>query len=236
MSAALTIAKREIRTYFNSPVAYIVITVFMLIAGFLFFQNVILERQAEMRGYFGLAPLLFVFFTPAMTMRLIAEEKGSGTIEMLVTMPVRDWEIVVGKFLGALGLLGALVGMTFFYAISLMLMGPADRGPIIAGYIGLFLMGGAYIAIGVMASAFTRNQIVSFIIALFISFCLFIVGNLAQFAPAWLQPIVAFLSMGTHFDAISRGVLDSRDVLYYVSVMAISLVVATVSLEARKWN
>lgn len=236
MSAALTIAKREIRTYFNSPVAYIVVTVFMLIAGFLFFQNVIGERQAELRGYFGLAPLLFVFFTPAMTMRLIAEEKGSGTIEMLVTMPVRDWEIVAGKFLGAMGLLVTLVGMTFFYAISIWLMGPVDRGPVIAGYIGLVLMGGAYIAIGVMASSFTRNQIVSFIVALFISFALFIVGHIAPSAPTSLQPIIAFLSMGTHFDSISRGVLDSRDVLYYVSVMAISLVVAAVSLEARKWN
>src|ERR1019366_2054127 len=157
MSAATTVAKREIKTYFNSPVAYIVVTVFMLIAGYLYWSQLFLEKQAELRYYFTLTPLIFTFIIPAIAMRLRAEEKGSGTLEMLITMPVRDWEVVLGKFLAGMAMLAAIVGMTFFYAITLMMLGPVDKGPVIAGYVGLLLMGGSYVAIGVMGSAFTRN-------------------------------------------------------------------------------
>jgi ABC-2 type transport system permease protein len=236
MSTATTVAKREIRTYFNSPVAYIVVTVFMLIAGYLFFSTLFLEKQAELRGYFSLSPLLFTFIVPAITMRLLAEEKGSGTLEMLITMPVRDWEVVVGKFMAGMAMLATIVGMTFFYAITLTMLGPADKGPILAGYLGLLFMGGAYVSIGVMASSFTRNQIVAFILAFAISFALFIFGQITQLAPDWLAPVLNFLSMSSHFESMSHGVVDSRDVLYYVSVMVVSLVIATASLESRKWK
>jgi ABC-2 type transport system permease protein len=236
MSTAVTVAKREIRTYFNSPVAYIVVTVFMLISGYLFFSQLFLEKQAELRAYFNLTPLIFTFIIPAITMRLIAEEKGSGTLEMLITMPVRDWEVVFGKFLAGMAMLGAIVGMTGFYAISLSLLGPVDRGPLMTGYLGLLLMGGAYIAIGVMASSLTRNQIVAFILAFAISFALFIFGQIVNYAPDWISPVLAFLSMGNHFESLSRGVIDSRDVIYYVSVMVVSLVIATASLQSRKWK
>jgi len=236
MNAALTIAKREIRTYFNSPIAYIVVTVFMLLAGYLFFGSLFIERQAEMRSYFNLMPLLLSFIVPAMAMRLIAEEKGSGSLEMLITMPVRDWQVVFGKFLGGMTLLATLVGLTLFYAVTVMLVGPLDRGPAIGGYIGILLMGGSYMAIGVMASTFTRNQIVAFIIGFAISFALFLFYRLVQFTPESVQPIIAYLSIESHFEAISRGVIDSRDVVYYLSVMVVSLVIATVSLESRKWK
>jgi ABC-2 type transport system permease protein len=236
MNAALTIAKREIRTYFNSPIAYIVVTVFMLLAGYLFFGSLFIERQAELRAYFNLMPLLLSFIVPAMAMRLIAEEKGSGSLEMLITMPVRDWQVVVGKFLGGMTLLATLVGLTIFYAVTVALVGPLDRGPAIGGYLGVLLMGGAYMAIGVMASTFTRNQIVAFIIAFAISFALFLFYRLVQFVPEPLQPLLAYLSIESHFEAISRGVIDSRDVVYYLSVMVVSLVIATVSLESRKWK
>ncbi len=236
MSATLAITKREMRAYFNSPVAYIVITAFMLIAGFLFFQNVFIEKQAEMRGYFGLAPMLFSFIIPAITMRLLAEERGSGTLELLITMPVRDWEVVVGKFLAAFGLLAVLLGLTFIYALTVASIGPLDKGPAYGGYFGLLLMGGAYVAIGVMASSLTRNQIVAFILAFAISFALYLFGKIVQVVPAGLQPVIAFLSIDGHFESISRGVIDTRDILYYLSVMAISLVIATVSLESRKWK
>jgi ABC-2 type transport system permease protein len=236
MNAALTIAKREIRTYFNSPIAYIVVTVFMLLAGYLFFGSLFIERQAEMRSYFNLMPLLLSFIVPAMAMRLIAEEKGSGSLEMLITMPVRDWQVVLGKFLGGMTLLATLVGLTLFYAVTVMLVGPLDRGPAIGGYVGILLMGGAYMAIGVMASTFTRNQIVAFIIGFAISFALFLFYRLVQFTPETLRPLLAYLSIESHFEAISRGVIDSRDVVYYLSVMVVSLVIATVSLESRKWK
>jgi ABC-2 type transport system permease protein len=236
MSTAVTVAKREIRTYFNSPVAYIVVMVFMLISGYLFFSQLFLEKQAELRGYFNLTPLIFTFIIPAITMRLIAEEKGSGTLEMLITMPVRDWEVVLGKFLAGMTMLTAIVGMTFFYAVTLMILGPVDKGPVITGYLGLVLMGGSYVSIGVMASSLTRNQIVAFILAFAISFALFIFGQITQFAPEWLAPILTYLSMGNHFESMSRGVIDTRDVLFYLSVIVVTLMVATVSLESRKWK
>jgi ABC-2 type transport system permease protein len=236
MSPALAITKRELRAYFNSPVAYIVITAFMLLAGYFFFATLFLEGQAEMRGYFERTPLFFSLIIPAITMRLIAEEKGSGTLELLITMPVRDWEVIVGKFLAAAGLLGVMLLLTVGYAVTLASLGPVDKGPTFGGYFGLILMASSYAAIGVMASSFTRSQIVAFIVAFAISFTLFLFGPIVQLVPPSLQPIVAFLGMSTHFEAIVRGVIDSRDVLYYASVITISLVIATVSLESRRWK
>jgi ABC-2 type transport system permease protein len=236
MSPALVISRREIRTYFNSPVAYIVVTVFTIITGYLFFTQLFLEKQADMRGFFGIMPLLYTFVIPAITMRLLADEKGSGTLELLITMPVRDWEVVVGKFLAAMALLAAALGLTLVFVATVRVLGPLDRGPTIGGYLGLLLMGGSYVAIGVMCSAFTRNSIVAFIVAFAISFALFLFARLTQFVPQSLQPLIAFLSTEGHFENISRGVVDSRDVIYYLSLIGISLLVATASLESRKWR
>jgi len=236
MSPALVISRREIRTYFNSPVAYIVVSVFTLITGYLFFTQLFIEKQAEMRGFFNVMPLLFMFMIPAITMRLLADEKGSGTLEMLITMPVRDWEVVLGKYLAALALLATALGLTLVFAITVKALGPLDRGPALGGYVGLLLMGGAYVAIGLMCSAFTRNSIIAFIAAFAISFALYLFGRLTQFVPPALQPVLAFLSIDAHFENISRGVIDSRDVIYYLSVIGISLLVATTSLESRRWR
>jgi ABC-2 type transport system permease protein len=236
MSASTTVAKREFRAYFNSPVAYIVVTVFMLIVGYLYWSQLFLEKQTELRYYFSLTPLVFTFIIPAITMRLLAEEKGSGTLEMLITMPVRDWEVVLGKFLAGMAMLAALVFMTMFYGVTLSVLGPVDKGPMLTGYLGLLLMGGSYVAIGVMASSLTRNQIVAFILAFAISFAFFIFGQIVQYAPDWLAPVLSFLSMGNHFESLSRGVVDSRDLVFYLSVMMVSLVIATASLESRKWK
>jgi ABC-2 type transport system permease protein len=236
MSPALVISRREIRTYFNSPVAYIVVTVFTIITGYLFFTQLFLEKQADMRGFFGIMPLLYTFLIPAITMRLLADEKGSGTLELLITMPVRDWEVVVGKFLAAMALLAAALGLTLVFVATVRVLGPLDRGPTIGGYIGLLLMGGSYVAIGVMCSSFTRNSIVAFIVAFAISFALFLFARLTQFVPQSLQPVISFLSTEGHFENISRGVVDSRDVVYYLSLIGICLLVATTSLESRKWR
>jgi ABC-2 type transport system permease protein len=236
MSPALVISKREIRTYFNSPVAYIVVTVFTVVFGFFFFNNLFVEKQADMRAFFSLAPLMFCFFAPAVTMRLLAEEKGSGTIELLITMPVRDWEVVVGKWLAAMTLLLATLALTLVFAITVARLGPLDRGPAIAGYFGLLLMGGSYLAIGVMASSFTRNQVVALIISFGICFAFFLFGKVLPFVPEKLQPLVSFLSTDTHFENVSRGIIDSRDLVYYASVIVVSLLIATTSLESRKWK
>jgi ABC-2 type transport system permease protein len=236
MSPALVISRREIRTYFNSPVAYIVVPVFVIITGYLFFTQLFLEKQAEMRGFFNIMPLLFMFMIPAITMRLLADEKSSGTLELLITMPVRDSEVVVGKFLAAMALLCTAIGLTLVFALTVKSLGPLDRGPTIGGYLGLVLMGGAYVSIGVMASALTRNSIVSFIVAFAISFALYLLGRLTQFLPQALQKLVAYLSIDGHFENIGRGVIDTRDVIYYFSVMVVCLLIATLSLESRRWK
>jgi len=236
MSPALVISRREIRTYFNSPVAYIVVPVFLVITGYLFFTQLFLEKQADMRGFFNIMPLLFMFLIPAITMRLLADEKSSGTLELLITMPVRDWEVVVGKFLAAMALLCTAIGLTLVFAITVKSLGPLDRGPTIGGYLGLVLMGGAYVSIGVMASSLTRNSIVSFIVAFAISFALYLLGRLTQFLPEALQRLVAYLSIDGHFENIGRGVIDTRDLIYYLSVMGVCLLVATLSLESRRWR
>jgi ABC-2 type transport system permease protein len=236
MSPALVISRREIRTYFNSAVAYIVVPVFIVITGYLFFTQLFLEKQADMRGFFNIMPLLFMFMIPAITMRLLADEKSTGTLELLITLPVRDWEVVVGKFLAAMALLCTAIGLTLVFAITVKSLGPLDRGPTIGGYVGLVLMGGAYVAIGVMASSLTRNSIVSFILAFAISFALYLLGKLTQFLPEALQRLVAYLSIDGHFENIGRGVIDTRDVIYYLSVMAVCLLVATLSLESRRWR
>jgi ABC-2 type transport system permease protein len=236
MSPALVISRREIRTYFNSPVAYIVVPAFTIITGVLFFMQLFVEKQADLRGFFGIMPLMFMFLAPALTMRLLADEKASGTLELLITLPVRDWEIVVGKFLAALFLLCTALGLTLAFAITVRSLGPLDRGPAIGGYLGLVLMGGAFLAIGLMASSFTRNSIVSFIVAFAISFVLYLIGKVTQFVPPSLQAVTSFLSIDGHFDNISRGVIDSRDVVYYFSMIGVSLLIATLSLESRKWR
>jgi ABC-2 type transport system permease protein len=236
MSAALAITKREIRTYFNSPVPYIVAAVFMGLAGFMFFKQLFIEKQAEMRGYFGITPMLLTFIIPAVTMRLLAEEKGSGTLELLITMPVRDWEVVVGKFLAALFFVLVLLGLTFVYAVTVTFIGPLDKGPAYGGYFGLLLMGGAYAAIGLAASSLSRNQIVAWIVGFAICFALWLFGRIVQIVPGSLQAVMQFLSIESHFEAISRGVIDSRDIIYFVSIIVVSLVVATASLESRKWR
>ena len=236
MSPALTISRREIRTYFNSPVAYIVVTVFTMITGYMFFTQLLMEQQADMRGLFSIMPMLLAFLAPAITMRLLADEKASGTLELLITMPVRDWEVVLGKFLAAMALVCTAIALTLVFAISVRLYGPLDRGPTIGGYVGLLLMGGAYVAIGVMCSAFTRNSIVAFIVGFAISFALFLFGPIVQFVPRGLQPLLSFLAMSTHFENISRGIIDTRDVIYYLSVIGVSLLAATLSLESRRWR
>jgi ABC-2 type transport system permease protein len=236
MSPALVISRREIRTYFNSPVAYIVVTVFTVLTGYLFFTQLFVEKQADMRAFFNIMPLLFMFMVPAITMRLLADEKASGTLELLITLPVRDWEVVVGKFLAAMALLCTALGLTLIFAITVRSLGPLDRGPAIGGYLGLVLMGGAYVAIGVMASSFTRNSIVSFIVAFAISFGLYLFGRLTQFLPPSWQSLVAFLSIDGHFENIGRGVIDTRDLVYYFSMIGVSLLVATLSLESRRWR
>jgi ABC-2 type transport system permease protein len=234
MRNIFTIFKKEVRSYFNSPAAYIVVTFFLLFTGYFFGTNLFLMNQANLRTAFGIIPLVFIFFMPAITMRLIAEEKKAGTIELLVTYPIKDSEIIVGKFLSALMLLAIALVFTWFYVISVSLLGNLDGGQVIGGYFGLLLMGAAYLSIGIFASALTENQIVAFIVALVIIFVFFLLDKILFFIPAPLVSIFQYLSIDYHFENISRGVIDTRDLLYYLSVIFFSLLLASHALGRRK--
>jgi ABC-2 type transport system permease protein len=231
----LPIFKRELRSYFNSPVAYVVIVVFLVIIGWFFTSNLFLMNVASMRVVFELVPLVFLFFLPAITMRLLAEERKSGTLELLTTKPVTDAEIVIAKFLAAWVLLAAALLPTLLYLITILALGSIELGPVISGYIGLLLMGGAYIAIGIFASSLTENQIIAFITSFLIVLALFLMDKVLMYVPEGLASTVEFLSVDYHFSNIARGVIDSRDIIYFVSLLGFSLLLATVSLERRKW-
>lgn len=229
------IFRREFRSYFNSPVAYVVIIVFLSIIGWFFTSNMFLFNVASMRVFFELVPLVFLFFVPAITMRLIAEEKKTGTLELLTTKPVLDAEIVLGKFLAAWALLAMTLLPTLLYALTMGLLGSLDPGPVISGYIGLLLMGAVYIAIGIFASSLTENQIVAFIVSFLLILALFLMDKVLMYVPEALASTMEFLSIDYHFSNIARGVIDSRDILYFASLLGFSLYLATLSLERRKW-
>lgn len=229
------IFRREFRSYFNSPVAYVVIIVFLSIIGWFFTSNMFLFNVASMRVFFELVPLVFLFFVPAITMRLIAEEKKAGTLELLTTKPVLDAEIVLGKFLAAWALLAVTLLPTLLYALTMGLLGSLDPGPVISGYIGLLLMGAVYIAIGIFASSLTENQIVAFIVSFLLILALFLMDKVLMYVPEALASTMEFLSIDYHFSNIARGVIDSRDILYFASLLGFSLYLATLSLERRKW-
>jgi ABC-2 type transport system permease protein len=230
------IYRREIRSYFQSPVAYVVIVVFLAIVGWFFTSDLFLFNLASLRiGLFDRIPLVFLFFVPAITMRLLAEEKKSGTLELLATRPVRDVEIVLGKFFAAWTLLAAALAPTLIYLVTLAALGSPDPGPVITGYLGLLLMGGVYIAIGLFASSITENQIVAFIVSLLIILALFIADKVLVFFPPAISSTLEFVSIGYHFENIERGVIDSRNLIYFGSVLGFALLLATTSLERRKW-
>jgi ABC-2 type transport system permease protein len=234
MDNILVIFKRELRSYFDAPAAYVVLIFFLMVSGYFFSSNLFLANQANMRTLFGIVPLLFMFFIPAISMRLISEEKKSGTIELLFTYPLKDSEIILGKYLAALGLVCALLLFTFVYALSVSTLGDLDGGQVIAGYLGLLLLAGAYLAIGILASAMTENQIVAFIIALALSFFFFILDKILFYVPSSLANILEYLAIEYHFNNISRGVIDTRDLLYYGSLIFVGLMLASHALSRRK--
>ena len=238
MTNITAILKKEFKSYFNSPIAYIFITFFLGISAWLFFRGFFLVNQAEMRGFFGLMPWIFLFFIPAVTMKLWAEEKKLGTVEILMTLPIRDYEVVIGKFLASFALLVVTVLLSLVLPFSVMYLGNPDGGTLISGYIGLLLMGGAYLSIGLFASTLTENQIVSFIFGITACFVLLIIGeDIVLFnAPNWLFPIFSYLGLGAHYSSILRGVLDSRDIIYYLSLIGFFLYLSTLSVESRKWR
>jgi ABC-2 type transport system permease protein len=208
------------------------------LVGYLFFSTFFLSGFASMRNFFNLTPILLVVLTPALTMKFIAEEKKSGTIEQLLTLPISDTEVVLGKFMALVGILKVGLLFTLPYAICVSFLGAQnalfDWGPVIGGYFGLVLQAAALISIGLFASSLTENQIIAFIIGLFFNFCLFFIDKFAIILPQSLASVFQYLSIDYHFANIARGVIDSRDLVYYISLIGISLMLTIYSLKTSK--
>ncbi len=229
----LSIAKREFQSYFNSPIAYIVIGAFLLLSGWFFFTPLFLAGRSTLRGFFSFTPVLFIMFIPAITMRLLAEEVKTGTLEWLTSMPLRDLEVVLGKFLAALGFIAVALAITIPYPISVDMIGALDWGPVIGGYLGLLLLAGAFLAVGLFASSLTENQIVAFIIGVTFCFTLYMVDKVLFFLPEQLGAIFQYLSVDYHFRNIARGVIDTRDIIFYFGLMIVALFLTMESLKRR---
>ncbi|MBM3329775.1 MAG: ABC transporter [Calditrichaeota bacterium] len=236
MNNIRTIFLRELRAYFDAPIAYVVIIAFLLVTGWFFTTNFFVVGQADMRVVFGIVPFIFLFFTPAITMRLISEERKTGTMELLVTMPISDVSIIAGKYLAALTLLTAAVLPTIIYSVSVAFLGNMDGGATVAGYIGLVLMGAAYLAIGTYGSSLTESQVVAFIVSFFLVFGFFLLDKILYILPNWLVTPVEYLSIEHHFQNIQRGVVDSRDIVYYLTLIGLFLFLSARSLAARRWK
>ncbi|HEY1535221.1 MAG TPA: ABC transporter permease [Polyangiaceae bacterium] len=243
MSPMLIIAKREFRSYFDSPIAYIVICLSFFALGLMFFflnGGFWQLDRASVSRLFESAPMGLSFLVvPVVTMRLLAEERRSGTLEMLITLPVKDSDVVLGKYLGALGLVLVLVLSTLAYPIIMFKwpwnLGPLDAGPVASGYLGMVLFSAAAVAVGLLISALTESQAVAFFITFFVLGALWLFGDLASKAGGTLAILLNYVSFQSRLNNFWRGLVDSRDVVFFLSVTALSLMVAFRALERRKW-
>jgi len=232
------ITKRELKVFFNSLIAYIMIILFLGFSGFFTWlggnSDIFFIKEASLYSFFQTAYWTLFIFIPALTMRLLAEEKRTGTIELLLTKPVSDWQVITGKFLSTLLLIVITLLFTLPYYITVSQIGNIDHGAAISGYLGLILMSGAYISIGLFTSSTSNNQIVGFLLALFIGiFFHFIFGILSSSFTGFFGDVFGYLSMRVHYESIARGVMDSKDLIYFLSIMFIGLIAAEFVLSRR---
>lgn len=208
---------------FLSPIAYIVITVFLIVTGWFFFSTFFLIGRADMRDFFSLLPLVFAFTLPAVTMRLFSEEYKTGSFEMIGTLPVSTFHIIAGKYLSVVVTVAVMLLPTLSYPLFISGVGELDLGPVIGGYIGALLLGAAYGAIGLFASSLTSNQIVAFIISVAVCFALTLIDGMLILFPDALTNFLQFLSARYHFSTIAKGIIDSRDLIYFLSIIGVAL-------------
>ena len=230
---AIVIMKRELNSYFSSPIAYIVTGLFLIITGVLFFTTFFLQNRASLRNMFSLMPIILSFFIPALTMRLYSEEKRSGSIETLYTLPVTEFDAVCGKFLAALIASAAMVAPTLIYLISMLPFGLPEPGPVAGGYLGTLFLCAAFSAIGVFASSITKNQIIAFFTAFIICIVLTMIDTFLVFLPTSFVDFFAYISANAHFTSISKGIIDTRDLLYFASITALFFVI-TVKIQQKE--
>ncbi|MBI2847249.1 MAG: ABC transporter permease subunit [Chloroflexi bacterium] len=237
MRNTLAIAWKELRTYFVTPMAYVVISVFLLINGYFFAASVSGSfAEASIRGFLFPASFILLILTPLLTMRLLAEEQKMGTIELLLTAPLRDTEVIMGKFLSSLAIVGAMLALTLWYPVLLFWFGNPDPFPIITGYLGILLVGSAFISVGLFTSSLTSNQIAAAISSFGILLLLWLINAAPQFIKGIPPGIFDYISPSVHFRDFAYGVLDIKALVYYLSFSAIFLFSAIKSLEARRWR
>lgn len=233
-----TISNRELQSFFDSLMAYIMIIAFLGFSGFftwLFGSDVFFVKQASLQAFFQIAYWTLFFFIPALTMRQFAEENRAGTIELLLTKPVSDWQVVLGKFLSTFILILIALALTLPYYITVASLGPIDHGAVLTGYLGLILMSAAYISIGIFTSSVSNNQIVSYLLALFIGiFFQIIFSLLSSNFGGIVGTMLDYLSVSAHFDSISRGVIDSRDLIYFLSIIFLGLILTEANLANKR--
>lgn len=239
MSKILLITCKELREYFYSLVAYITLAAFLIIGNWLYMNSYFEIQEASMRSYFGLLPWMFLFFIPAITMRSWAEERKMGTLEFLLTQPVQEYELVIGKFLSTLAFMGIALMLTLTLAFTNFSLGTPDAGTIICSYLGAYLMAASFIAIGLYISSLCENQIIAFIVQIVLFFLLIIIGNpmILNYIPqdfSFLATICKELSIATHFYSMTRGVIDSRDVVYYLLIIGFFLYLNTKSVQMQR--
>jgi gliding motility-associated transport system permease protein len=242
MSGTIAVFKRELKSYFSTPIAYVFIVIFLVLAGaFTFFFGRFYESgQADLTAFFYWHPWLYLFLVPALSMRLWAEERKSGAIELLMTLPLEPWQAVLGKYLAAWAFTGIAIALTFPIWITVNYLGDPDNGVIVAAYIGTFLLAGGFLAIGACLSAVTKNQVIAFIVSVVVCFLLLVPGTelvqnwVSSFVPQWLVDGFASLSFQTHFDYISKGVMDLRDLVYFALLIGTCLYANTIILQLKQ--
>jgi ABC-2 type transport system permease protein len=233
MRQVVHIFRKEFSAYFISPIAYIVISIFLLVTGWLFFATFFLFNQANLRTFYTLLPVVFAFVIPAITMRLISEELNIGSDEILLTMPVTYGDVIIGKFLASVALIMVMLIPTLAYPLTVSFIGQLDWGPVVGGYVGAVFMGAAFSAVGLFASALTRNQIIAFIIGLAICFTLTLIDKMLFFLPQSLLGVFSYLGADFHFQNIAKGFIDSRDILYFMSICFVGLFGAHLALNQK---
>ncbi len=238
MKKTWIIAKRELASFFDSLMAYILLVLFLGFSGlftWILGSDIFFINQASLQAFFSVSYWSFFFFIPALTMRLLAEENRSGTIELLLTRPITDWQVISGKFLATLLLIIIALAFTLPYYITVANIGPIDHGSVISGYFGLILMSSAYISIGLLASSISNNQIVGFLIALTIGILFHIIfGVLASSFSGSLSDIFNYLSLSNHYQSMARGVIDTRDIIYFLSIVFVGLVSTEAVLKRKR--
>jgi ABC-2 type transport system permease protein len=236
MTNTVAIAERELKSFFVSTVAWIIAAAFMTMSGFLFAVILLNSNEASLRFLISNLSVIFLFVAPFLTMRLLSEEIRLGTVELLLTNPVRDVEVVIGKFLGVMGFILVMLALTLYFPALLYVFGTPDPGPMITGYLGVILQAGAFAAIGLAISSTTENQIVAAFLAFVINLILWLSESISQFVGKPLDAVMKFLSITSHFQDFSRGVIDSSHVIYFLSVVAAALFLTYLSLQARRWR